>query len=171
VSHAAELVAEIANELDTWPGVRIERRSDGAALVRYKDLELGVLAPDRGVVELPFAHLEHDELVQHGDAEPAVDSPPGSEMVSHNVEGPSDVTAVLELFDRRYRSARRGIPRQHRAPGLRRYAAWRRATGTVLFCGRRATRSRDAATPKGEPRPARAKDDALVMTYRRSPNF
>ena len=106
MSHAAELVAEIANELDTWPGVRIERRSDGAALVRYKDLELGVLAPDRGVVELPFEHLEHDELVEHGDAEPAVDSTPESEIVSHNVEGPSDVIAVLELFDRRYRDVR-----------------------------------------------------------------
>jgi hypothetical protein len=106
VSHAADLVAEIANELETWPGVRIERRSDGAALVRYRDLELGALAPDRGVAELPFAHLEHDELVEHGDAEPAVDSTPESEMVSHNVEGPSDVTAVLELFDRRYREAR-----------------------------------------------------------------
>jgi hypothetical protein len=106
VSHGAELVAEIANELDTWPGVRIEQRSDGAALVRYKDLELGVLAPDRGVVELPFAHLEHDELVEHGDAAPAVDSTPESERVTHSVEGPSDVTAVLELFDRRYREAR-----------------------------------------------------------------
>ena len=95
MSHAAELVAEIANELDTWPGVRIQRRSDGAALVLYKDLELGVLVPDRGVVELSFAHLEHDELVEHGDAEAAVDSIPESEMVSHNVEGPSDVTAVL----------------------------------------------------------------------------
>ena len=106
VSHAADLVAEIANELDIWPGVSIEQRSDGTALVRYRDLELGVLAPDRGVVELPFAHLEHDELVEHGDAEPAVDSTPGSERVSHNVEGPSDVTAVLELFDRRYHEAR-----------------------------------------------------------------
>ena len=27
-------------------------------------------------------------------------------MVTHNIEGPSDVTAVLELFDRRYREAR-----------------------------------------------------------------
>ncbi len=106
VSHATELIAEIANELDLWPGVSIEQRSDGAALVRHKDLELGVLFPDRGVVELPFAHLEHDELVEHGDAEPATDSTPESEMVSHDVEGPSDVTAVLELFDRRYREAR-----------------------------------------------------------------
>ena len=106
MSHATELIAEIANELDTWPSVRIEQRSDGATLVLYKDLELGVLAPDRGVVELPFAHLEHDELVEHGDAEPGVDSTPEAEMVSHDVEGPSDVTAVLELFDRRYREAR-----------------------------------------------------------------
>jgi hypothetical protein len=35
VARASALVDEIANELDTWPGVRIERRSDGAALVRY----------------------------------------------------------------------------------------------------------------------------------------
>ncbi len=106
MSHAAALVAEIANELELWPGVEIERRSDGAALVRYRDLELGVLAPDRGVAELPFAHLEHDELVERGDAEPAADSTPESEKVIHNIEGPSDVTAVLELFDRRYREAR-----------------------------------------------------------------
>ena len=32
VSRAAAFVDEIANELDTWPGVRIERRADGAAL-------------------------------------------------------------------------------------------------------------------------------------------
>jgi hypothetical protein len=48
------LVDEVANELATWPGVRIERRQDGAALVRYEHSELGVLYPDRGVAELPF---------------------------------------------------------------------------------------------------------------------
>ena len=105
MSRAAPLVDEIANELDTWPGVRIERRSDGAAVVRYKQLELGVLDRDRGVVELRFWHPEHEELVEHGDAEPA-DSTPSSDVVSHGVEGPSDVTAVLELFDRRYRDVR-----------------------------------------------------------------
>ncbi|HEV3228487.1 MAG TPA: hypothetical protein VGY97_03355, partial [Solirubrobacteraceae bacterium] len=60
MSHAAALVDEIANELDTWPGVRIERRSDGAALVRYERLELGVLDRERGVVELSFSHPEHE---------------------------------------------------------------------------------------------------------------
>ena len=106
MSHATDLIAEIANELETWPGVRIERGSGGGALVRYRDVELGALDPDRGVVELPVPHLEHDELVEHGDAEPADDSTPQAERVSHEVEGPSDVTEVLELFDRRYREAR-----------------------------------------------------------------
>jgi hypothetical protein len=103
VSHAAALVDEIANELGSWPGVRIDRRSEDVALVRYENLELGVLDRDRGVVELHFSLPEHDELVEHGEAEPA-DSTPGS--VSHLVEGPSDVTAVMALFDRRYRDLR-----------------------------------------------------------------
>ena len=41
----AALVDEIANELDTWPGVHAERRADGAAVIRYEELELGVLYP------------------------------------------------------------------------------------------------------------------------------
>ncbi|HMD56766.1 MAG TPA: luciferase family protein [Solirubrobacteraceae bacterium] len=98
-----ELVDEIANELDTWPGVRIERRSPAVALALYEQLEMGVLDRERGVVELRFSDLERDELVEHGDAEPG-DSMP--ESVSHSVEGPSDVTAALALFDRRYRDLR-----------------------------------------------------------------
>lgn len=105
MSRAAPLVDEIANELDTWPGVRIEQRADGATLVRYEDHELGVLDRDRGTVELRFWHPEHDKLVEQGAAEPA-DSAPSSDVVRHGVEGPSDVTEVLELFDRRYRDLR-----------------------------------------------------------------
>ena len=41
-------VDEVANELNTWPGVRIERRSDGAALCATRS-PLGVLYPDRGI--------------------------------------------------------------------------------------------------------------------------
>ena len=99
------LVDEIANELATWPGVRIARRTDGAALVLYDDSELGVLYPDRGEVELPFLGPEHDELIEHGDAEPA-EATPESVGVSHGVHGPSDITEVLALFDRRYRDVR-----------------------------------------------------------------
>jgi hypothetical protein len=105
MSHPAALVDEIANELDTWPGVRIERRADGAAVVRYERLELGILDRDHGVAELRFSHPEYEELVEHGDAEPSA-ATPESDVVRHDIEGPSDVTAVLELFDRRYRDLR-----------------------------------------------------------------
>jgi len=101
------VVDDVANELATWPGIHIERRADGAAVVRYEDSELGLLYPDRGVAELPFLESEADELIEHGDAEPAEEE--GGQQafgVSHDLRGPSDVTAVLELFDRRYRDVR-----------------------------------------------------------------
>jgi hypothetical protein len=105
VPDVSAFVDEVANELNTWPGVRIERRADGAAVVRYEQTELGILYRDRGVAELPILGDEHDELVEHGDAEPA-EATPDSYGVGHSLRGPSDVTAVLELFDRRYRDVR-----------------------------------------------------------------
>jgi luciferase-like monooxygenase len=105
VSRAAPLIDEIANELATWPGVQIERRSDGSAVVRYQDLELGLLDRDRGVAELRFSPAEYAELVESGAAEPS-ESMPTPDLVSQRIEGPSDVTAALELFDRRYRDLR-----------------------------------------------------------------
>lgn len=104
MSHAAALVDEIANELDTWPGVRIERGPDGGAVVRYEHVELGVLYRDRGVAKLPFLGAEYDELIERGDAEPSDSNDSGGAV--HTVHGPADVTAVLELFDRRYRDVR-----------------------------------------------------------------
>ena len=98
-------VDEVANELATWPGVRIERRADGAATVMYEHSELGVLYPDRGLAELPVLEREHDVLVEHGDAEPA-EQTADSVGVSHSIHGPADITEVLELFDRRYRDVR-----------------------------------------------------------------
>ena len=105
MAHTSALVDEIANELGTWPGVHVERGADGIVLVRYEQLELGVLDRERGVAELRFALAERDELVEHGDAESA-DPVLHSENVSHGVHGPSDVTAVIGLFDRRYRDVR-----------------------------------------------------------------
>lgn len=103
VDHVSAVLADVANELATWPGVRIDRGLDGTAIVSYEDSELGVLYPDRGVAELPVREPERDVLIEHGDAEPAE---PTGERISHSVHGPSDVTALLELFDRRYRHVR-----------------------------------------------------------------
>jgi hypothetical protein len=105
MSHASALVDEIANELETWPGVHVQRRPDGGVGALYGHDELGVLDPERGVAELRFSIAVHDELVEHGDAEPA-EAVSYSDLVSHDVHGPSDVTATLELFDRRYRELR-----------------------------------------------------------------
>jgi Family of unknown function (DUF5519) len=105
VPDVSAFVDEVANELATWPGVRIERRADGAATVSYEHSELGVLYPDRGVAELPVSEREHDLLIEHGDAEPAEETP-ASVGVSHAIHGPADITEVLELFDRRYRDVR-----------------------------------------------------------------
>jgi luciferase-like monooxygenase len=105
VSDASALVDEIANKLDTWPGVNIERETQTVVLVRYERLELGVLDTERAVAEVRFSPSERDELVEHGEAEPVSASHHG-ENVSHDIGGPSDVTAVLELFGRRYRDLR-----------------------------------------------------------------
>ena len=105
VRDVSAFVDEVANELATWPGVRIERRSDGAAIVRYRHSELGVLFSERGVAELPVLVREHDLLIEHGDAEPA-ELTANSFGVSHPIRGPADITEVLELFDRRYRDVR-----------------------------------------------------------------
>jgi Family of unknown function (DUF5519) len=105
VHDVSALVDEVANELATWPGVRFERRIDGAAIVSYGQSELGVLYPDRGVAEFPVPDREHDLLIEHGDAEPA-ELTADSSGVSHPIHGPGDITAVLELFDRRYRDVR-----------------------------------------------------------------
>jgi Family of unknown function (DUF5519) len=105
MSREAALVDEVVSELDTWPGVRTEQRPDGSVLVLYEQLELGVLDRERGIAELRFAFPERDALVEHGAAEPA-EPVLDSENVSHDVHGPSDISAVLELFDRRYRDVR-----------------------------------------------------------------
>jgi hypothetical protein len=99
------LVDELANELETWPGVRIERVSRTEVIVHYEQLQLGILDSERGIAELRFSKAEHDELVEHGDAEP-IASLSYPDVVAHEINGPSDVTAVLELFDRRYRDLR-----------------------------------------------------------------
>ena len=105
MSTAAALIDEIVSELDVWPGVHAERQSQDLIVVRYERLDLGALDRNRGVAELYFAPAERDELVEHGDAEPAYPSHHAAN-VSHDVRGPADVEAVLALFRRRYRDLR-----------------------------------------------------------------
>lgn len=95
------LVDEVANELVTWPGVHVERRSDGAAVIRYDDIPLGILHVESALAQIPESEDERERLIEHGDAEEA-----DVAGATHEIRGPSDVTEVLELFDRRYRDVR-----------------------------------------------------------------
>src|SRR5207248_246450 len=90
VSHRAAIVDELAVELADWPGVSVEWRADGSAVVRYEQLELGMLDRERGIAELRFALPERDALVEHGDAAPA-EPVYDSENVRHDLNGPSDL--------------------------------------------------------------------------------
>ena len=81
---------------------RVGGRRGGGQLQRS---ELGSSLSRTGRAELPFLQSEAGELIEHGDAEPA-DTTADSAGVSHDLHGPSDVTEVLELFDRRYRDVR-----------------------------------------------------------------
>jgi hypothetical protein len=105
VSGAAALIDEIVNELDSWPGVHAERRSQDLIVVHYEHLDLGALDRNSGVAELHFSPAERDELVEHGDAEPTYPSH-NAANVRHDVRGPADVEAVLALFRRRYSDLR-----------------------------------------------------------------
>jgi hypothetical protein len=105
VSGAAAFIDKIVSEMDSWPGVHADRRSADLIVLSYEDLDLGELDRSSGVAELHFSPAERDELVEHGDAEPTYPSH-NAANVSHEVKGPADVEAVLELFRRRYRDLR-----------------------------------------------------------------
>jgi Family of unknown function (DUF5519) len=102
MAHDDAAIDDVANELASWPGVRITRGPDSAAVVLADDTELGILYPERRLAELEFPGSERDEVIDEGAAEPTQ----GTDRVSHDVRGPADVTAVLALFDRRYRAVR-----------------------------------------------------------------
>ena len=103
MSDHSVLADEVANELATWPGVRIERTGGEDVLVRYDHATLGVLHPQQGVVELREPEVDREAMVAHGDALPDESLP---SAVEHELRGPSDVTAVLALFEQRYRGVR-----------------------------------------------------------------
>ncbi len=102
---ADAFIEEIVSEMDSWPGVHAERRSQDLVVLRYEQLELGALDRSTGLAELHFAPAEREELIEHGDAEPAYPAQTDAN-VSHELRGPADVEAVLELFRRRYRDLR-----------------------------------------------------------------
>jgi ketosteroid isomerase-like protein len=108
VSRAAALVDEIANELDSWPGVRIERRSDGAAPIDNGGSEDAVSQANvelvrrvyeafgRGDVDALFAAMEPDIEWDESEGMPYGGVYRGREAIVENVFGP--ILADVEEF-------------------------------------------------------------------------
>src|SRR5258708_40152504 len=76
MAHPADLVDELANELATWPGVRIVNAGPDDARVFSERIEFGILHRDTGVAELRFSHPEHEELVEDAERSRAIPIPP-----------------------------------------------------------------------------------------------
>jgi len=92
--------AAIERELRRWPGVTAAPHRYGGVEFRLGRKELGHLHGDR-LADLPFPVRIRRELVASGRARPH-HVVPESGWVSRRIDGPEDVTAVLELFRLQY---------------------------------------------------------------------
>jgi hypothetical protein len=108
-----ERLALIEREVKSWPGVTTGETGRGGLRFSYGRVELGHLHGS-SFADLPFPKKVRDELIAQGLA--SVHPPlPDSGWVRRSMEGPEDVTEVIELFRMNYdrakaRDARRAAP-------------------------------------------------------------
>jgi predicted enzyme related to lactoylglutathione lyase len=99
-----ELLTMIERELKSWPGVTTGDTGRGGLQFSYGRVELGHLHGS-SFADLPFPKKVRDELIAQGRA--SVHPPlPESGWVRRSMEGPEDVTEVIELFRMNYERAR-----------------------------------------------------------------
>ncbi len=95
---------EIEREVLGWPGVTTGDTGRGGLQFSYGRVELGHLHGN-SFADLPFPKKIRDELIAEGRA--SVHDPlPDSGWVRHRMEGPEDVTEVIELFRMNYDRAK-----------------------------------------------------------------
>jgi Family of unknown function (DUF5519) len=98
-----ELLAEIAREVKSWPGVTTDDTGRGGLQFSYGRVELGHLHGS-SFADLPFPKKVRDELIAQGLA--SVHPPlPDSGWVRRRMNGPDDGEAVIELFRMNYERA------------------------------------------------------------------
>ena len=91
MTDVSAIVDDVANELATWPGVHIERRADGAAVVRYENPLY--MAEDAAAADL-LAGGRLQLGVSRGSPEPAYR---GAEAFGYSVD-PEEARAKTALF-------------------------------------------------------------------------
>ena len=99
----------IEREVLNWPGVTSEPGRFGATSFRYGKRELGHVHRDR-IADLPVTREMREEILARGRARPHRAGVKG--YISHPIEDPEDVSAVLEILGRNYDRAKAAAERR-----------------------------------------------------------
>ena len=99
----------IEREVLNWPGVTSEPGRFGATSFRYGKREIGHVHRDR-IADLPVTREMREEILARGRARPHRAGVKG--YISHPIEDPEDVSAVLEILGRNYDRAKAAAERR-----------------------------------------------------------
>ena len=99
----------IEREVLNWPGVTSEPGRFGATSFRYGKREIGHVHRDR-IADLPVTREMREEILARGRARPHRAGVKG--YISYPIEGPEDVSMVLEIRGRNYDRAKAATQRR-----------------------------------------------------------
>jgi hypothetical protein len=91
---------QIRETVGTWPGVTTKPHRFGGTEYLYGKKEMGHVHGDR-LADLPLPRRLHDELIASGRAQPH-HILPETGWISVWIDGPGDVSGVIELFRMQY---------------------------------------------------------------------
>lgn len=93
----------IEEEVRRWPGVTTAPGRFGAVAFRYGKREIGHIHRDR-IADLPVTTAMREDLLANGHARPHRAGVKG--YISYPIQGPEDVSAVVEILGRNYDRAK-----------------------------------------------------------------
>ena len=91
---------QIRETVGSWPGVTTKPHRFGGTEYLYGKKEMGHVHGDR-LADLPMPRPLHDELIASGRAQPH-HILPETGWISVWIDGPGDVSGVIELFRMQY---------------------------------------------------------------------
>jgi len=91
---------QIRETVGSWPGVTTKPHRFGGTEYLYGKKEMGHVHGDR-LADLPLPRRLHDELIASGRAQPH-HILPETGWISVWIDGPRDVSGVIELFRMQY---------------------------------------------------------------------
>ena len=91
---------QIREKVGSWPGVTTKPHRFGGTEYLYGKKEMGHVHGDR-LADLPMPRPLHDELIASGRAQPH-HILPETGWISVWIDGPRDVSGVIELFRMQY---------------------------------------------------------------------